>query len=85
MQKQDYYTTAEAAKVLGVSRIAVFQKIQQGKIKAEKFGRNYLIAKKDILEAAGKVLSNTRREELEKGVDKVVAEYGEVLRRLGRE
>jgi len=85
MKRADYLTTMEAAKVLGVSRVAVFQKIKEGKIKAEKFGRNYLIARKDILEAAGEVLSDQRRKELEKRVDKVVAEYGEALRRLSRE
>ncbi len=71
--------------MLGVSRIAVFQKIKEGKIRAEKFGRNYLISRKDILEAAGKVLNPERRKEVESGVDKAVAEYGEVLRRLGKE
>ena len=85
MKRADYLTTAETARILGVSRVAVFQKIKGGKIKAEKFGRNYLIARKDILEASGNVLSKQRRRELEAGVDKVVAEYGEVLRRLGKE
>jgi excisionase family DNA binding protein len=85
MELSVYYTTTEAAKVLGVSRIAVFQKIKEGKIKAKKAGRNYLILKKEILEAAGQVLSPKRREEIESGVDKVITEYGEVLRRLGKE
>lgn len=85
MEHSDYYTTTEAAKVLGVSRIAVFQKIKEGKIRAKKMGRNYLIPKEEILEAAGQVLSQKRREEIESGVDKVITEYGEVLRRLGKE
>ncbi len=85
MEASEYYTTTEAAKVLGVSRIAVFQKIQEGKIKAKKIGRNYVIPRREILEAAGQVLSPQRRREIESGVDKVITEYGEVLRRLGKE
>lgn len=85
MNQQEYYTTAEAAKVLGVSRIAVFKKIKEGKIKAEKFGRNYLIPRKDILEIAGQIISPQRKKQIEAGIDKTIAEYGEVLRKLGKE
>lgn len=85
MNPKEYYTTTEAAKVLGVSRIAVFHKIKEGKIKAEKFGRNYLIPRKDILEIAGQIISPQRKKQLEAGVDKTIAEYGEVLRKLGKE
>lgn len=42
-QKIQYISTAELAKLLHVSRIAVFKKIQSGKIKAFKIGRNYVI------------------------------------------
>ncbi len=63
----------------------MFQKIKEGKIKAEKFGRNYLIPRKDILEIAGQVISPERKRQLEAGVDKTIEEYGEVLRKLGKE
>lgn len=85
MNREDYFTTTEAADALGISRIAVYQKIQAGIIPAVKFGRNYLIEKARILEIAGKVLTPERREGIEAGVDKAVAEYGNVLRRLGKE
>ena len=85
MDPQKYYTTAEAAKVLGVSRIAVFKKIKDGKIRAAKFGRNYLIPRKDILEIAGQVISPRRRKQIEAGVQKTIAEYSDVLRKLGKE
>ncbi|MBN2197695.1 helix-turn-helix domain-containing protein [Candidatus Wolfebacteria bacterium] len=48
MELKDFYTTAELAKVLGISRVAVFKKIKNGLIKAQKIGRNFVIFKKDI-------------------------------------
>lgn len=48
MEQKDFYTTAELAKLLGISRIAVFNKIKKGDIKAQKIGRNFVIFKKDI-------------------------------------
>lgn len=48
MEQKDFYTTAELAKLLGISRIAVFNKIKKGDIKAQKMGRNFVIYKKDI-------------------------------------
>lgn len=48
MKSKKFYTTAELAKLLGISRIAVFNKIKKGLIKAQKMGRNFVIFKKDI-------------------------------------
>lgn len=48
MDSKDFYTTAELAKLLGMSRIAVFNKIKESKIKAQKMGRNFIIFKEDI-------------------------------------
>ena len=38
---QKYISATETAKILGISRTAVFNKIQNGDIKAQKVGRNY--------------------------------------------
>lgn len=48
MDSRDFYTTTELAKLLGISRIAVFNKIQNSQIKALKMGRNFIIFKEDI-------------------------------------
>ena len=48
MNAKDFYTTAELATLLGISRVAVFKKIKSGSIKAQKVGRNFVIFKKDI-------------------------------------
>lgn len=47
-EKKDFYTTAELAELLGISRIAVFNKIKNGDINAQKMGRNFVIFKKNI-------------------------------------
>ncbi|MDP2951186.1 MAG: excisionase family DNA-binding protein [bacterium] len=48
MKSKEFFTTSELAKLLGISRIAVFNKIKSGVIKAQKMGRNFVIYKKDI-------------------------------------
>lgn len=80
-----YISTTEAAKILGISRIAVFRKIKSGQIEAKKVGRNFVIDKKQILGQAGKLLTPQRRKLIEQAVKKVVQEYGETLRLLGQE
>ncbi len=47
MEAKDFYTTKELAGILGISRVAVFKKIKNGTIKAQKIGRNFVIFKKD--------------------------------------
>lgn len=44
----DYVSVAEAAKILGISRIAVFKKIQKGQLPAVKMGRSYAIDKREL-------------------------------------
>lgn len=48
MESKEFYTTKELAELLGVSRVAVFNRIKKGDIKAKKMGRNFVIFKKDI-------------------------------------
>ena len=44
----DYITTNEAAGALGVTRQRVLQLIQDGRLKAEKFGNVYMIRRGDL-------------------------------------
>lgn len=80
-----FITTLELAKLLDISRIAVFKKIKKGEIKASKIGRNYAIDKKDLPEIFGKVLNKEDKQTIEKAVKKTIKEYGETLRLLGKE
>lgn len=80
-----YFSTTEIAKILGISSVAVWKKIKSGEIKAEKFGRNYLIKKEDFLKFSEGVLSEEKKEEIKKAVKKIVGEYEEALKLLGKE
>ncbi len=85
MKNNDFLSTVEVAKMLGISRVAVFKKIQNGEIKANKVGRNYVIAKEDISAVLKSVLTDERKEEIDEAVDKTVKEYGDALKQLGKE
>lgn len=81
---KNYLTVKELADIKKISRIAVFKQIKQGKIRAEKIGRNYIIYKKDSL-GGNKDLSNQDKTKIENGVKKVLKDYGEVIKMLGKE
>ena len=82
---KNFYTVKELADILGVSRIAVFKKIKNGQIKAEKMGRNYIIYSKDLIDVTDDKLTDKIKKQIGKGVAKVVKEYGDTLRMLGNE
>ena len=81
----DMLTTGEVAKILGLSRIAIFKKIKTGKIKAKKVGRNFIVQKRDLPEILGTVLAAGNKREIETAVKKTVKEYGQTLKLLGKE
>jgi excisionase family DNA binding protein len=83
MKKQDYLTIPQAAKLLGVSRIAVYKKVKNGQIKAQKIGRNYAIKRDLVLKVFP--LSKSACQRLEAAISKTLKEYGETIRLLGRE
>ncbi|KKR02314.1 MAG: hypothetical protein UT29_C0004G0007 [Candidatus Yanofskybacteria bacterium GW2011_GWA1_39_13] len=85
MLSKNYISTNEVAKILGVSRQAVLKKIDAGEIRAEKIGRNFVVAKKDILEIAGHILGETRKQEIEASLEKTLKDYGEAIKKLGEE
>ena len=88
-KKTIYISLAELAKMLGISRIAVFNKIKKGQIPAEKIGRSYAISMEDVNDlvsgVSSEILTETKKEELKKAVLKVVREYGDTLKLLGKE
>ncbi len=85
MKKQDYLTIPQAAKLLGISRIAVYKKVKSGQIKARKVGRNYLIQQSITGGSTGRPLSANEKRRVDDVIRRVVKEYGETLRLLGKE
>lgn len=77
-----FLSTIEVAKILGISREAVFKKIKKGQLPATKIGRNYAIDAKDI-GLSDKELSEEQKQEVKKAVKKAFQEYGEALKKLG--
>ncbi len=84
-KSKNYYTVRELADILHISRVAVFNKIKRGQLKAEKIGRNYIIYKKDLKDIVGGELTVKTKNEISKGVAKVIREYGDTLKMLGNE
>lgn len=78
-----FLSTTQLAKILGISRIAVYKKIKSGKIKATRAGRNFVIETKDLGGVLGTEISEKEKITVEKAVKKTVREYGETLRLLG--
>jgi excisionase family DNA binding protein len=85
MKKQEYLTIPQLAKMLGISRIAVYRKVRKGQIKARKIGRNYAIPREAFGISRGRPLSARAKKEIDAVIQRVVREYGETLRLLGRE
>ena len=83
--KKEFYTIAELAEILGISRIAVYKKVKKGQIKARKIGRNYAIPRDVIKNVLGHALSEKEKKAIRKAVKKTVEEYGDVLKRLGND
>lgn len=85
MKNKEFLSTTEVAKLLGMSRVAVWEKIKKGEIKATKVGRNFVIRKKDLSDIASYRLTPKEKKEIEAAVKKIVREYGETLILLGQE
>ena len=48
ISQKEFVSIPECAKLLGISRVAVFKRVQQGLIQAKKIGRSYVIAVRDL-------------------------------------
>jgi len=65
MKRENYYTTQELAKLLGISRVAVFKRIKSKEIKAVPAGRNYLIPKDSLPKEIKKLIEKEQKEAVE--------------------
>jgi excisionase family DNA binding protein len=85
MSKERYPTIPELAKLLGVSRIAIYNRVKKGQIPASKIGKTYLITDQTIANILGKEVTRSGKKQIDAAVRKTVQEYGEVLKKLGKE
>jgi excisionase family DNA binding protein len=85
MTTEKYITIPELAKLLGVSRIAVYNRVKKGQIPATKIGRTYVITDKTVAGILGRKVTAERKKRIDAAVARTVREYGEVLKMLGKE
>lgn len=80
-----YLTIPEAARILGISRIALYNRVKKGQVKAERVGRNYIISSSHIDHILGKKLDKKDQNRIKNAVQRIFDEYGETLKLLGKE
>ena len=85
MKNNKYITIPQLAEVLGMSRISVYKKVKKGEIEAIRIGRNFAVPKKSVENILGGDLKDKDKKEIDKALKKILDEYGEVLKRLGKE
>ena len=85
MDKKQYYSIAEVGKILGISRITVYKRVKKGEIHAVRIGRSYAIPSRSLDHILGRELKTVEKENIDRAVNRVVEEYGDVLKKLGRE
>jgi excisionase family DNA binding protein len=85
MTNERYLTIPELAKLLGVSRIAIYNRVKKGQIPASKIGKTHFITDLTITHILGKEVTKSGKDLIDAAVRKTVQEYGEVLKKLGKE
>ena len=85
MKKSEYISIPQLARILGLSRVAVYKKVKKGQIKAVRIGRTFAIPQKYVANILGKALAEEDKRQIDSAVKKTVKEYGEVLKLLGSE
>ncbi len=83
--KKEFFSTAEVAHLLRISRVAVFKKIQSGIIPASKIGRGYAISREAVEAIMGSKLTESQKEEIKNVVRKATDEFRDTFERLARE
>ena len=82
MAKANYITIPQLARLLGISRIAVYKKVKSGQIRASRIGRNYVISDRDITGILGKEVSAEDKRAIDAAIRKTLREYGGLLKML---
>ena len=78
-------TIPQLAEKMGISRIAVYNKVKSGKIPAQKIGRNYIIKEEDADKILSEIPSNDNVVWIDSTVKTIVSEYGPLFKWLSQE
>jgi excisionase family DNA binding protein len=85
MEKSEYITIPQLARILGLSRVAVYKKVKKGQIKAVRIGRTFAIPRRYVANILGKALAQEDKKQIDAAVKKTIKEYGQTLKLLGKE
>ena len=70
MEMKEFLSTSEVAKILRLSRVVVFKKIQNGQLKATKVGRNFIVRREDLSQYLGESIGPEQKREIDVAVKK---------------
>jgi excisionase family DNA binding protein len=82
---KDFFSAPEVARILQISRVAVFKRIKSGDVRATKVGRNYVIPREEVLKALGLALGEKSKAGIDKAVRRAIGQYRETFQKLGKE
>lgn len=85
MIEKHWLTIPELARKMGLSRIAVYNRVKKGKIPAQKVAGRHLISVDDLPYIIGRKLTAEDENRIETVVNRAVTEYGRVFKWLSRE
>ncbi len=83
--KKEYLSIPEFARLLGITRMAVYNKVKKGEIEAIKIGRNYAIPQRAMVRTLRGKLKDEDKNLIGDVIKKTLAEYGEVIKLLAKE
>lgn len=83
--RKEYYSTAEVAALLNVTRVTVFRQIKAGKLVAMKIGRNYVVPKSSLVEVLGDALGEKTKRSVDRAIEKAIEDYGDTFKKLAKE
>ena len=78
-------TIPQLAREMGVSRVTVYNKVKSGQIPATRVGPNYVISARTVRRVLQLELTAADKRRISDAVDRIVAQYGELLKWLGAE
>ena len=84
MSKPKYVTVPQLAKKMGLSRVAVYQKVKRGQIRANKVGRVYMIPAEEAHSVLSGQPTASDKKLIRAVVRRAVREYGPVLEWLSK-
>jgi excisionase family DNA binding protein len=84
-ENKDFITVTELAAKLGVTRGAIHKRIKKGQIQVKRIGNVFVVPASEYEGLISKELTRKDKTEIEESVAKVVKEYGETLKLLGKE